>query len=293
MKIGLFGNKFTESFDGVIYHLLKKLSSRDDVVISIHRNFSDFLVNEKKYAFQFKNYFTNHIDIPKDLDFLISIGGDGTFLESVTLVRDSGIPIVGFNSGRLGFLANISSNDIDKALQDLLNKRFILEERSLVGLYCQECLFGDFAFALNEVTIQKTTSSLITIHTYINDVFLNSYWTDGLIIATPTGSTAYSLSVGGPIVTPDSQNFIISPIAPHNLNVRPIIIPDSSVLKLKVEGRTSDYNLTLDSRSAVIEIGMEIIVKKSPFTINLIKLNTIDYFSTLRNKLMWGADKRN
>ena len=293
MKIGLFGNKFTESFDGVIYHLLKKLSSRDDVVISTHRNFSDFLVNEKKYAFQFKNYFTNHIDIPKDLDFLISIGGDGTFLESVTLVRDSGIPIVGFNSGRLGFLANISSNDIDKALQDLLNKRFILEERSLVGLYCQECLFGDFAFALNEVTIQKTTSSLITIHTYINDVFLNSYWTDGLIIATPTGSTAYSLSVGGPIVTPDSQNFIISPIAPHNLNVRPIIIPDSSVLKLKVEGRTSDYNLTLDSRSAVIEIGMEIIVKKSPFTINLIKLNTIDYFSTLRNKLMWGADKRN
>lgn len=293
MKIGLFGNRFTESYDAVIYHLLKRLSSRDDIQISIHRNFSDILVNEKKYAFKFNDYFNSHSDLPKDLDFLISIGGDGTFLESVTLVRDSGIPIVGFNSGRLGFLANISSSDIDNAIQELLDKKYILEQRSLVGLYCNECLFGDFAFGLNEVTIQKTTSSLITIHTYINDVFLNSYWTDGLIISTPTGSTAYSLSVGGPIVTPDSQNFIISPIAPHNLNVRPIIIPDTSILKLKVEGRTSNYTLTLDSRSAVIEIGMEIVVRKSPFQINLIKLDSIDYFSTLRNKLMWGADKRN
>ncbi|HEX2936700.1 MAG TPA: NAD kinase [Bacteroidales bacterium] len=292
MKIGLFGNRFNESYDAVIYHLLKRLSSRD-IQISIHRSFFDFLVTEKKYAFQFQDYFTNYNDLPKDLDFLISIGGDGTFLESVTLVRDSGIPIVGFNSGRLGFLANISSAGIDNAIEELLDKRYVLEHRSLVGLYCNECLFGDFAFALNELTIQKTTSSLITIHAYINDVFLNSYWTDGLIIATPTGSTAYSLSVGGPIVTPDSQNFIISPIAPHNLNVRPIIIPDSSILKLKVEGRTSNYILTLDSRSAEIEIGMEITVKKSPFQINLIKLESIDYFSTLRNKLMWGADKRN
>lgn len=293
MKIGLFGNRFTESFDAVIYHLLKRLSSQADIELSIHKNFSDFLVNEKKYAFRFANYFTGYEDLPKDLDFLISIGGDGTFLESVTLVRDSGIPIVGLNSGRLGFLANISSADIDNAINSLLEKNYVLEQRSLVGLYCNECLFGDFNFALNEVTIQKTSSSLITIHTYINDVFLNSYWTDGLIIATPTGSTAYSLSVGGPIVTPDSKNFIISPIAPHNLNVRPIIIPDTSILKLKVEGRTSDYILTLDSRSVVIEIGMEIVVKKSPFQINLIKLNSIDYFSTLRGKLMWGADKRN
>lgn len=292
MKIGLFGNRFTESYDGVVYHLLKQLSS-PGIEITVHRSFYNFLVNEKKYAFEFKNYFTTHLDLPSDLDFLISIGGDGTFLETVTLVRDSGIPIVGFNSGRLGFLANISSSDIDNAIYELLNQRYVLEERSLIGLNCQECLFGDFSYALNEVTIQKTSSSLITIHTYIDDVFLNSYWTDGLIISTPTGSTAYSLSVGGPIVTPDSQNFIISPIAPHNLNVRPIIIPDSSVLKLKVEGRTSNYNLTLDSRSAVIEIGMEITVSKSPFKINLIKLNSIDYFSTLRNKLMWGADKRN
>lgn len=293
MKIGLFGNRFDESFDAVIYHLLKRLSSRDDISISIHRNFFDFLVHEKKYAFRFDDYFSNHNDLPKDLTFLISIGGDGTFLESVTLVRDTGIPIVGFNSGRLGFLANISSSDIDRAIQALLSNHYILEQRSLVGLYCEECLFGDFAFALNEVTIQKTTSSLITIHTYINDVFLNSYWTDGLIISTPTGSTAYSLSVGGPIVTPDSSNFIISPIAPHNLNVRPIIIPDTSILKLKVEGRTSNYTLTLDSRSAIIEIGMEIIVRKSPFQINLIKFDSPDYFSTLRHKLMWGADKRN
>lgn len=293
MKIGLFGNKFTESFDGVVYHLLKRLFSRHDITIIIHKNFYEYLVNEKKYAFKFQDYFTNHGDLPKDLDFLISIGGDGTFLESVTLVRDLGIPIVGFNSGRLGFLANISSADIDNAIHELLNKNYTLEERSLIGLNCQQCLFGEFSYALNEVTIQKTSSSLITIHTYINDIFLNSYWTDGLIISTPTGSTAYSLSVGGPIVTPDSRNFIISPIAPHNLNVRPIIIPDTSILKLKVEGRTSDYNITLDSRSAIIEIGMEITVQKSPFQINLIKLNSIDYFSTLRNKLMWGADKRN
>jgi NAD+ kinase len=293
MKIGLFGNRFNESFDAVIYHLLKRLSTRNDIGIAIHRGFADILHTEKNYAFQFHEYFNSYADLPKDLDFLISIGGDGTFLESVTLVRDSGIPIVGLNSGRLGFLANISSPDIDLAINALVEKRYELEQRSLVGLYCETCLFGDFAFALNELTIQKTTSSLITIHTYINDVFLNSYWTDGLIISTPTGSTAYSLSVGGPIVTPDSQNFIISPIAPHNLNVRPIIIPDTSVLKLKVEGRTSNYTLTLDSRSAIIEIGMEIVVKKSPFQINLIKLESIDYFSTLRNKLMWGADKRN
>lgn len=293
MKIGLFGNRFNESFDAVIYHLLKRLSTKNDIEIAIHRGFADILHHEKKYAFQFHKYFNNHGDLPKDLDFLISIGGDGTFLESVTLVRDSGIPIVGLNSGRLGFLANISSPDIDLAINSLVEKQYELEQRSLVGLYCDACLFGDFAFALNELTIQKTTSSLITIHTYINDVFLNSYWTDGLIISTPTGSTAYSLSVGGPIVTPDSRNFIISPIAPHNLNVRPIIIPDSAVLKLKVEGRTSNYTLTLDSRSAIIEIGMEIVVKKSPFQINLIKLESIDYFSTLRNKLMWGADKRN
>jgi NAD+ kinase len=293
MKIGLFGKNFNDNFDGVIYHLLKRISSEKGIEISIHRNFYDFLVSEKKYGFQFQNFFSNHLDLPKDLDFLISIGGDGTFLESVTLVRDSGIPIVGFNSGRLGFLANISSADIDKAIKELLSKEYKLEQRSLIGLNCHNCLFGDFSYALNEVTIQKTSSSLITIHTYINDIFLNSYWTDGLILSTPTGSTAYSLSVGGPIVTPDSNNFIISPIAPHNLNVRPIIIPDSSVLKLKVEGRTSNYNITLDSRSAIIEIGMEIIVSKSPFKINLIKLNSIDFFSTLRNKLMWGADKRN
>lgn len=293
MKIGLFGKNFNDSFDGAIYHLLKRISSEKGIEITIHRSFYDFLVSEKKYAFNFQNFFSNHLDLPKDLDFLISIGGDGTFLESVTLVRDSGIPIVGFNSGRLGFLANISSVDIDKALKELLNKEYKLEKRSLIGLNCQDCLFGDFSYALNEVTIQKTSSSLITIHTYINDLFLNSYWTDGLILSTPTGSTAYSLSVGGPIVTPDSNNFIISPIAPHNLNVRPIVIPDSSVLKLKVEGRTSNYNITLDSRSAIIEIGMEIVVSKSPFMINLIKLNSIDYFSTLRNKLMWGADKRN
>jgi NAD+ kinase len=292
MKIGLFGNRFTESFDGVIYHLLKRLSKKS-IDITIHKKFYDYLVNEKKYAFEFERFYSDFSDLPKDLDFLISIGGDGTFLESVTLVRDTGIPIVGFNSGRLGFLANISSGDIDKALNELLDKNFTLEQRTLIGLECNDCLFGDFNFALNEVTIQKTTSSLITIHTYINDVFLNSYWTDGLIISTPTGSTAYSLSVGGPIVTPDSRNFLISPIAPHNLNVRPVVIPDESILKLKVEGRTSNYNLTLDSRSAIIEIGTEIIVKKSEFTIPLIKLNSIDYFSTLRNKLMWGADKRN
>jgi len=292
MKIGLFGNKFTESFDAVVYHLLKRLS-KTNVEITIHKAFYDFLVDDKKYAFEFPKFFNSEKDLSHDLDFIISIGGDGTFLQTVNLVRESGIPIVGFNSGRLGFLANISSSGIDKALDDLLHKNYEIEHRSLVGLTCNECLFGDFNYALNEVTIQKTTSSLITIHTYINDIFLNSYWTDGLIISTPTGSTAYSLSVGGPIVTPNSQNFIISPIAPHNLNVRPIIIPDSSVLRLKVEGRTSNYNITLDSRSAIIETGTEITVRKSPFQINLIKFNSIDYFSTLRNKLMWGADKRN
>lgn len=291
MRVGLFGNKFNESFDGVIYHLLKRLTGNAE--ISIHQQFYDYLVKEKKYAFEFQSFFSNPQNLPVDLDCLISIGGDGTFLESVTYVRDTGIPIIGFNSGRLGFLANISSAEMDNAINQLLQKKYRIEERSLIGLQCQNCLFSDFSYALNEVTLQKTSSSLMTIHTYVDDVFLNSYWTDGLIIATPTGSTAYNLSVGGPLATPNSKIFIISPIAPHNLNVRPMVIPDTSVLRLKVEGRTSDYNITLDSRSTLIEIGTEITVRKPDFSIKLIKLDSIDFFSTLRNKLMWGADKRN
>lgn len=292
MKIALFGKNFNESFDCVIQSLLIKLFDRK-VEIHVYQPFYEYLNAQKGFSFDFQGYFSNSDNLPKDVDFLVCIGGDGTFLEAITLIRDSGIPIVGINSGRLGFLANISANDADHAIDYLLSNDYRTEERCMLKLHSQEPVLTDFPYALNECTIQKIGSSLITIHVSINGEYLTSYWADGLIISTPTGSTAYSLSVGGPIVTPQSRNFIITPIAAHNLNVRPLVIPDDAELKLTVEGRINQFLTSLDSRSAECTVNNEIIISKSPFSANIIKLPQIDFYSTLRNKLMWGADKRN
>ena len=292
MKIAIFGKQFNDNYDSIVYNLLTKLSNCN-IELFIHRSFFEYLVHQKNFRFDFNGFYNTCENMPSDIEFLLSIGGDGTFLEAITFIRDSGIPIVGINSGRLGFLANIAGSEVDKALDDLLSKNYTIEERSVLQLTSSESLFSDFPFAFNECTIQKIGSSLITIHVYIDGVFLNSYWTDGLIISTPTGSTAYSLSVGGPIVTPQSRNFIISPIAPHNLNVRPLIIPDSSNLTLTVEGRTDSFLVTLDSRSVTSNVNTEITLSKGSFPVRMIKLPTIDFYTTLRNKLMWGVDKRN
>ena len=292
MKVAIFGKIFNDNLHQIISNLMYKLYEHN-VELYVYQPFYNYLVTEKKFKITTCGFFTCNADLPKDIDFLISIGGDGTFLETITLVHDSDIPIVGFNSGRLGFLANISSTEMDVALDNLLSKNYAIEKRSILRVSATNQIFGDFPCALNECTIQKTSSSLLTIHVKINGEFLTSYWADGLIIATPTGSTAYSLSVGGPIVTPESQNFIITPIAAHNLNVRPLIIPDSAVLKLSVEGRTNNFLTTIDSRSEIIGIENEIIISKASFSINMIKLPHINFYSTLSNKLMWGADKRN
>jgi NAD+ kinase len=292
MKIAIFGKQFNDDFDSIVFNLLTKLSNRS-IELYIHRSFFEYVVQQKKFRFDYSGFFDSCENLPSDIEFLLSIGGDGTFLEAITFIRDSGIPIVGINSGRLGFLANIAGGEVDKALDDLLSKNYAIEERSVLQLTSSQSHFSDFPFAFNECTIQKIGSSLITIHVYSDGVFLNSYWTDGLIIATPTGSTAYSLSVGGPIVTPQSHAFIISPIAPHNLNVRPLIIPDSSNLTLTVEGRTNSFLVTLDSRSVMSDVKTEITLSKGAFPVRMIKLPMIDFYTTLRNKLMWGVDKRN
>ena len=292
MKIAIFGKQFNDNFNTIVYSLLLKLST-NKIDLFIHRSFFEYLVNQKKFSFECSGFYDNCENLPGDIDFLISIGGDGTFLEAITYIRDTGIPIIGINSGRLGFLANIAGSDVDKSIDDLLSKNFTIDERCILQLKSSQPLFPDFPFALNECTIQKNGPSLISIHVYSDGVFLNSYWTDGLIIATPTGSTAYSLSVGGPIVTPQSHAFIISPIAPHNLTVRPLIIPDLSSLTLNVEGRSNSFLVTLDSRSVICELKTEITLSKASFPVRMIKLPKIDFYTTLRNKLMWGVDKRN
>ncbi|MEI6575040.1 MAG: NAD kinase [Bacteroidota bacterium] len=238
--------------------------------------------------------FTKHTEIRDQVDLLFSIGGDGTLLDTITLVRDSEIPILGVNMGKLGFLSNVSREEIVGTVTQLLNKEYTLETRSLLRVDSQDHLFGDINYAMNDLMVyKKAPLSMIVIHTYINEQFLNSYWADGLIVSTPTGSTAYSMSCGGPIITPDCRNFVITPIASHNLTVRPIVIPDSSVIRLSVEDRNHDYFIGLDSRSISLHTQIELTIKKEEFGVRLIKPLGKDFFGTIREKLNWGLDKRN
>lgn len=230
----------------------------------------------------------------KSVDYLVSIGGDGTFLESLPYVVKAGIPILGINTGKLGFLSLIPKGDIAPAINALKEKKFTIQSRSLLNLEMEGSIFGKNNYALNEVCVQrKDTSTMITIHAYINGELLNSYWADGLIIATPTGSTAYSLSCSGPILLPEDSSFIITPIAPHNLNVRPVVIPDSCVIKLKVEGRTPTYLVALDSRSIPMDSSKELTIRKESFGVKLVELPDYSFAKTLRTKLNWGKDLRN
>ncbi|MDB5001714.1 MAG: ppnK [Mucilaginibacter sp.] len=228
------------------------------------------------------------------IDIFITIGGDGTLLDMVTLIRDSGIPVIGINFGRLGFLASINKSDIAAAIHAVVNKEFTIDSRELLIIDSEQKLFGDDNFALNDVTIHKRDdSAMITTHVSLNDEFLNSYWGDGIIISTSTGSTAYSLSCGGPIIFPQSNSIALTPVAPHNLNVRPIILPDTSTLSFEVECRGTNYIVSCDSRTVIIDKTMNFRVYKAGFQLNLIRLNNESYLSTLRNKLLWGLDARN
>lgn len=239
--------------------------------------------------------FESHVDFRlKKFDMVITLGGDGTILKATTMIRDAGIPVLGINLGRLGFLARVEKAHLTETLRLLARGRFETETRDMLYLESNLPIFGETPFALNDCTLLKRdTSSMITIHTYINGAYLNSYWADGIIVSTPTGSTGYSLSCGGPIVFPGSGNFVITPVAPHNLNVRPIIISDDSIVSFEIEGRAENFLCTLDSRFETITAEHNLAVRKNEYGLNLVKLAGINFMDTLRSKLNWGEDRRN
>ena len=257
--------------------------------------YQDFF-NQFYSSLQLKKYstFNSSTDLDETISCIISLGGDGTLLDTVTLVKDTGTPVVGINYGRLGFLANIGKAEIQEAVKALVNQSYVVDERTLIHLSSNTSLFSDAPYALNEFTIhKKDTSPMIKIHTYLNGEFLNTFWADGLIVATPTGSTGYSLSCNGPVVFPDSASFVITPVSPHNLNIRPIIVPDNSIISFEVEGRTDGFICTLDSRRELVAKEIQLAVKKETFPLNLIRLNENNFLQTLRTKLSWGLDIRN
>ncbi|MGZ3900004.1 MAG: NAD kinase [Bacteroidia bacterium] len=271
-----------------IYSFLKN----SKINLIVYEPYYKYLQSTSGFDLPLTTYSTSDELISK-ADYVLSLGGDGTMLETLALIRKTGIPVLGVNTGRLGFLASVNKTELKQALNKLVKERFTLDKRELIELTgCNDC-FDGVNYALNEFTIHKKDSSaMISIDTYIDGVFLNSYFADGLIVATPTGSTAYSLSCGGPIMIPDSENFIITPIAPHNLNVRPIIISNNKQISFKIMGRSDSFNISLDSRNAQVPASIELTVKKADFRFNMINLEGQHFFTTLRNKMMWGIDKR-
>ena len=291
MTIAVYARS-TKDNHSVYIEQIHSLLKSENVELIVHEPYYNFLKQNYNFNIVLDTFSTSEQLISKAF-YLLCLGGDGTMLETVSLVKNSGIPVLGVNTGRLGFLASVNKDDLAKAIKQLLKEEFTLDKRELIEISgCNSC-FKDVNYALNEFTIHKTDSSaMINIDTYIDDEFLNSYFADGLIVATPTGSTAYSLSCGGPIMMPDSDNFIITPIAPHNLTVRPIVVSNNKKLSFKVSGRSDSFNIALDSRTAQIQSNSEIVIKKADFRINLINLEGQHFFTTLRNKMMWGLDKR-
>lgn len=292
MKIALYARQLAPEYLPFVRELLKELG-RHQCELFIYQ---PFLHRIKSLGSDIPGNtpFNSGSEIRGKVDFLFSLGGDGTILDTLTLVQDSGIPVLGINIGRLGFLTSVDTEEISSALEALIKGHFSLDKRSLLRLESNRNLFGGVNYALNELTIhKKDSSSMIIINTYLNGEYLNSYWADGLIISTPTGSTGYSLSCGGPIVAPYSGNFVITPIAPHNLNVRPIVVSDQNVISLEVQGRSQYFLASLDSRSVTIDSAISLAVRKEDFTMNLVRLGNINFLDTLRKKLNWGLDTRN
>jgi len=293
IAIAVYGREFNQSVIGYVVELFTYLRERN-VKVYIHQDFHSFLKRLCKLDFTFKK-FKSYKDLPSNTAFMLSLGGDGTMLSAATLIKDSGIPLAGINFGRLGFLANISKNHIEDALDQILNNNYQLQKRALLQVESSDGTFikGE-DFALNDITVFRSDSSaMITVNAVLDNELLNSYWADGLIIATPTGSTAYSLSCGGPIIMPGSGNFVITPISPHNLNVRPIVVNENMELRLDIESRTGKYILSCDSKSQTLSTNTSLFITKAPFNINLIRLPNDQYFSILREKLLWGIDVRN
>ena len=292
MRIAIYGKPFKLTKIKYIQHLVIKLE-QEGCSILCESQFYEFL-NEHVEFKQEPQFFDSYETLNGNADIMLSIGGDGTLLSTITLVRNSGIPILGINTGRLGFISSVSTDQIDSAINQILKKNYSIENRALLKLESENDLFGSTNFALNEISVlKKDTSSMICIHTYLNDEFLNSYWADGLIISSATGSTGYSLSCGGPIMLPGTNNFIISPVAPHNLNLRPLVVSDETAIRLKVDQRDLLALVALDSRSRTIDSSLDFTIKKADFKINLIQLKGQSFVTTIREKLMWGEDKRN
>lgn len=293
MKIAIYGISVNPEFFEELLRLFDLLKEKK-IECFIYEPFHFYLNTDCHIFPEIIGQFENGDELPEDISYLLSLGGDGTILKSFLAVKNRDIPLVGINSGRLGFLSDISHDEIDKALDDLLEGNIYVDERTVLELEVINNNVSEFFYALNEITVTKLdSSSMIKIHTYINNEFLNTYWADGLIIATPTGSTAYSLSVGGPILTPDSENFVISPIAPHNLTVRPLVVPDHHSIALQVEGRGLQFLTSVDSKSEALYFSGWLKIRKASFKVKTIRLKDHSFFSTLRNKLMWGIDKRN
>jgi len=291
MRIGIHGRLITEESEQYILSVLRAISRRDHSIVLT----SEFIELNKNSTIDFQKY--EAIESKNGLnsiDYFISLGGDGTLLETVSIIGAFEIPILGINLGTLGFLATTSKTDIEKALTLFFDQKFTIDNRLLIHVDSNIEIFDHQAFALNEVAIVKRdTSSMIIVHCYINDQFINTYWADGLMVSTPTGSTGYSLSCGGPLVLPESNSFIITPVSPHNLNVRPLIVSASSVISFKIEGKGRTFLTSLDSRSFIIENKVKISLRKEDFSAKLIKLEGYNFFDTLRNKLNWGLDIRN
>ena len=294
MKIAIYGQYYLNSTEPIIKDIFV-FFKKNNVELIIESAFLEMLY-EKNIIHETYPTFSSHNELDSSFDMLISIGGDGTILRAATLVRNSGVPILGINAGRLGFLATVQKEKIDSFLQFVIDKKYSISKRTLLSLDCspENEAIHEINFAMNEITVsRKDTTSMITIETYLNDEFLNSYWADGLIISTPTGSTGYSMSCGGPILTPEVKSLVITPIAPHNLNARPLVIPDNTEIKLRVTGREDQYLVSLDSRVTTVKNESILIIKKNPFEINMIEIAEETFLKTLRNKLLWGEDKRN
>lgn len=291
MRIAIYGRPFNLDVLPYVQEVFDNLSQHG-VEIYVYHQLSDYLADKIKIVTY--NVLGPDVKIKGFIDLFITLGGDGTLLDMVCVIRNTGVPVIGINFGRLGFLATINKSDIAAAIYAVVNKDYTLDSRDLISINSENEVFGDDNFALNDITIHKRDdAAMIITRVYMNNEFLNAYWGDGIIISTPTGSTAYSLSCGGPIIFPQSNSLVLTPVSPHNLNVRPVVLPDSSTITFEVESRSSNYLVSCDSRTATIDKTMRFSVQKAGFQLNLVRLSNESYLSTLRNKLLWGLDVRN
>jgi NAD+ kinase len=292
MKVAIYSRGLDFEQENPLLMLIEELARYDTTILIFHQLLEQFTL--PKHLHEKITPFKTTDDLDEQIDCLISLGGDGTLLDTVTLVKDKNIPILGINFGRLGFLASISKEELASAVDSLINHTYLIDKRSLMHLDSNEPLFGETPFALNEFAIHKRDiSPMVKIHTYLNGEFLNTYWADGLIVSTPTGSTGYNMSCNGPIMFPESACFVITPVAPHNLNVRSIIVPDTNVISFEVESRADQFICALDARREIVTKSIQLAVRREKFGINLVRLNENSFLSTLRTKLTWGLDKRN